>query len=57
MQAIEWLDKNPNANPDKISEEAHISKEAHIFASDTAGLGPHSAVYGAKHRAFMEVAQ
>ena len=55
MQAIEWLDRNPNPNPDKIREEEHINKEAHKFASDTAGLGPHSAVYGSKYRAFMEV--
>ena len=51
LRAIDWLDRNPNAS------RSEISKEAHTFASDTAGLGPHSAVYGAKHRAFMEVAQ
>ena len=49
IRALDWLDRNPNAS---LSE---ISKEAHTFASDTIGLGPHSAAYGAKHRAFTEM--
>ena len=49
IRALDWLDRNPNAS---LSE---ISREAHTFASDTAGLGPHSAAYGAKHRAFTEM--
>lgn len=51
LRAIDWLDRNPNASLSQISIEAHT------FASDTIGLGPHSSVYNAKHRAFMEVAQ
>ena len=44
----QWRVENPNAT-------CNETKNANdLFALDTAGLGPHSAVYGAKYRAFKE---
>ena len=39
-------------NPDATKHE--VDTAAGLFSMDTAGLGPHDAVYAARHNAFME---